>query len=106
MKKILAAAILIPLLLVSLIAWPMIYNYYIFSLARLKNGIEVGDSYQDVLEKFKEYEAKYQSDDELEAVYESTELFIYHVNMFDDCQLTVLFDTVNGKVREVRYIGD
>ena len=94
------------LLLISLITFfPFLYNYHFFSLARLKNSIEIGDSYTEVEKKFKDYEEKNIGDSELDVVISKTELFIYHVNIFDDCQLTVLFNS-NNMVKEVKYIWD
>jgi len=94
------------LLIVSLLLfWPLIYNYHLFSLARLKNSIEVGDSYAEVETKFKDYQKDHLNNGELHVVIDKTKLFIYHVNSFDDCQLTVLFSS-EQRVKEITYIGD
>jgi len=46
----------VPLILIGIVVWPLIYNYQLFSLARLKNSIDIGDSYEEVISKFKQYE--------------------------------------------------
>ena len=58
-----------------------------------------------VTEKFKEYRSSHQGNAGFELVINNNQLFIYHVNIFDDCQLTVNF-TADGKVKDIQYIGD
>ena len=94
-----------PLLIVSVVAWPYIYNYHLFSLAQLKNGISVGDQYNLVVTKFEHYQREHTGVSELQVSIEPDKLFIYHVNVFDDCQLTVTFNSA-GKVSNIAYIGD
>ena len=105
MKKVILISVSILAIVVVVAAFPFLYNHYIFSLARLKNSISIGDEYPLVVKMFEEYQEKYGIDAEIHMKIESSRLFIYHVSVFDDCQLTVNFD--NGqKVSNVQYIGD
>ena len=88
-----------------IISWPYIYNYHIFSLAKLKNDIAIGDQYSSVASKFEQYQHEHNGNGELQVAITPERLFIYHVNAFDDCQLTVVFDTA-GQVSNIVYIGD
>lgn len=105
MKKILVGMIAIPLLIVFVVVWPYIYNYHIFSLAQLKNGISIGDQYASVATKFEQYQQLHNGKGELQVSIEKDQLFIYHVNAFDDCQLTITFGAT-GQVSKIAYIGD
>jgi len=93
------------MLIVALLLGPYIYNYHLFSLAQLKNSIEVGDDYDVVAKNFEQYQKEHDNGSGLQVSIESSHLFIYHVNIFDDCQLTVNFDK-NNKVKSVVYVGD
>ncbi len=105
MKKVLLGIASIPIFVTALVAWPYIYNYHLFSLAQLKNSIEIGDDFSLVSDKFREYEKKHEGGNELHVSIKSDYLFIYHVNSFDDCQLMITFDN-NSKVKNIDYIGD
>lgn len=105
MKKVLVGFLTIPLLIIAIVAWPFIYNYHLFSLARLKNSIEIGDEYALVSVKFEQYKKNHENGSDLQVSIEVDQLFIYHVNSFDDCQLTVKFDA-SGKVVSIAYVGD
>jgi len=105
MKKVFISLVVLILLFIGFVLSPYIYNHYLFSLARLKNSISIGDDYSLISKKFENYQEKNTGNGELYVVIEKRKLFIYHVNIFDDCQLTVEFD-LNGKVKNVFYIGD
>jgi hypothetical protein len=105
MKKLLAGLAAALLLIGALVTWPYIYNYHLFSLAQLKNSIEIGDDYVLVSKKFQDYQQEHKGASDLQVLIKADRLFIYHVNSFDDCQLTVNFDT-NNKVNSIAYIGD
>jgi hypothetical protein len=105
MKKIFIGAAITLGFLFSLGAWPYLYNHHIFSLARLKNSVEIGDDYSLIAKRFDEYDLAHKKNGDLQVVIEESRLFIYHVSTFDDCQLTVSFDT-SGKVKNIDYVGD
>ena len=91
-------------LVLMVAAFPTVYNLYFFSLARLKNDLSPGEQYDSVLQKFERYREEYETDGEFQMTVEENVLFIYHVNVFDDCQLTVEF--TDGRVSQISYIGD
>ena len=101
-----ATTLVTPLAVVAtVILGPYIYNHYIFSLGRLHQSIEIGQPYVKVVETFESYYAVHSGSDEVQISKKDAELFLYHVNIFDDCQLTVRFGDA-GLVKEITYIGD
>jgi hypothetical protein len=84
---------------------PWVYNFYLFPLAKLKNSIEIGESYEVVKQRFDQYYKQFERESDIQYFADPDTLFLYHVNIFDDCQLTVTFADDSG-VAQVSYIGD
>jgi len=98
-KSIVITLIAIPVLLMAFTAFAFLYNYNFHSLARLKNSINVGESYGKVEKKFKKYCAKHEREPELQCGRKVKSMFIYQSSIFDDVQLTVKFN--KNKVTKV-----
>lgn len=116
MKKIIILIFLVVIIAIMIILFPIIYNNYIFPLWRLNNNIKNWDSYDNLYTIFNNYYLEYKNKDEIYFNYwiEKKEytwhlwdkfLSLYHVNIFDDIQLSVYFDE-NNKVKEIIFIWD
>lgn len=113
------AVLLVPVAYLTSGFWAPAYNRYVFPLGRLSGRVHVGDSCGDVHTKFAAYYARYRNDGEIsfnesvatttilltESVPSGRRLHLYHVNVFDDVQLTVRCDT-SDRVAEMLFIGD
>jgi hypothetical protein len=112
----------ISIVLVLVFAMPFygaFYNTHISPLGRLAKSVHEGDRFEDVREKFVAYFEKYQgqhpvqfSEFESETdllrtreIPKANGLHLYDETVFDDVQLSVLFDS-NGRVSEKLFIGD
>ena len=122
-KRILVGlSVVLGLLLVLVFGMPFygyFYNCHIFPLGRLANSIHEGDAFEDVRSKFAAYYEEYrdqrpvqfsqfESETDLlksRAIPKSRGLHLYDETVFDDVQLSVLFDG-EGRVSEKLFVGD
>ncbi len=98
---------------------PQLYNQHAFPLGRLAKSIHEGDSFDEVHRKFVEYYAEhhgrrpvqfseFESETDLlrtKAIPKSRGLHLYDESVFDDVQLSVLFDQ-EGRVVDMLFVGD
>lgn len=117
-KKTIAFLVICSVVVLFVIAYPHLYNRYIFPLGKLYEDLGVGQPYGEVKEKFEAYYADHKHNGEIYMeqgvtnrdlmkgpIPETKYLFIYHASIFDDLQLQVLFDS-NNKAKEINFIGD
>lgn len=119
--KRIALATLIVLFLFPIVAGIGIfyYNYNLSPPAKLRNKIQIGQSYNQVKVLFEDYEDNYKGQDEMvisEGVSKPISglnqkspkgkyLHLYHWILLDDLQLTVYFNE-KDVVQHIEYIGD
>lgn len=116
---VIAGVLLLP---AAIMAYPLVHNYYLVPLARLRNRVQPGDDCAAAARALAAYyharQAKGNGDVQFadhstraDAAFQSLHpprrmLHLYDLTLFDDVQLTVLCRPDGRRVERVLYLGD
>jgi hypothetical protein len=114
-----AGVLLLP---VAVIGYPLVHNYHVVPLARLRDRVQRGDDCAEAARALAAYFHARQArgNDDVQFTDQSTSddhafqnlhpprrmLHLYDLTLFDDVQLTVLCQPDGRRVERVLYVGD